>query len=83
MKHFSYHSTRLQAASGPLERRTGRRGQSKLPLLVVLALPSNKTDLYHVNGPTKVSIILFEKGLINTESKGFDFERPKGDCITQ
>ena len=38
MKHFSYHSMRLQAANRPLERRTGRRGQSKLPLLVVLAL---------------------------------------------
>ena len=42
-------------------------------------LPSNKTDLYHVNGPTTVSIILFEKGLIDTESKVFDFERQKGD----
>ena len=31
MKHFSYHSRRLEASNGPLERRTGGGEQSKLP----------------------------------------------------
>ena len=45
-------------------------------------LSSNKTVLYHVNGPTTVSIILFEKGLMATERDVCDFERQKGECIT-
>ena len=44
-------------------------------------LSSNKTVLYHVNGPTTVSIIVFEKGLMDTERNVCDFEIQK--CITQ
>ena len=46
-------------------------------------LSSNKTVLYHVNGPTTVSIIVYEKGLMDTERDVWEFERRKGDCITQ
>ena len=46
-------------------------------------LSSDKTVFYHVNGPTTVSIIVFEKGLMDTERDVCDFEGQKGECITQ
>ena len=40
-------------------------------------LSSNKTVLYHVNGPTTVSIIVFEKGLMDTERETYEILRDK------